>query len=341
MNRIAALMALFAASCVAPPAPGPADDAGGAPFTLQARPLALSTAELDGAQLGPFRFVSAAHLTAAGPGAAGFGGLSSLAREGEAWRAISDAGATLRFPLSIDGQGRITAFGVGAAAAGAIAPIRAPDARPLRGEAEVDAEGLTAAPDGGWFISLERHHRLLRIPRDSWAGPSMAGPPQTGFDGLAPNGGMEALERLADGRLLAIAEYGQTGQAGAPPYWLVAPAETAPAAPAGVFAVPDGFGVTEARVQGDLLWLLLRKFDPGTGRLDVKLQRCPLDGVVAGAPRCETALTLAPPFVMDNYEGLALLPDPAGRGTLFLVLSDDNFSATQRTLALTFLLPGG
>lgn len=340
MTRIAALMALLAASCATPPAPGPADDAGGAPFTLQVRPLAVSPAELDGAQLGPFRFVSAAHLTAAGPGAAGFGGLSSLAQDGDGWRAVSDNGAHLRFALPFDREGRITAFPAGADAAGVIAPIRGQDGAALEGAANVDAEGLAPAPDGGWFISLERNHRLLRIPRDGWAGPSVAGPPQTGFEGLEPNGGMEALERLSDGRLLAISEYGPSGQAGAPPYWLLAPFQNAPAAPAGRLVVPTGFGVTEARAQGDLLWLLLRKFDPGTGRLEVQLQRCPLITMLAGAPRCETALTLAPPFPLDNYEGLALLPDPAGRGTLFLILSDDNFSATQRTLALTFLLPG-
>jgi hypothetical protein len=303
------------------------------------RPVAVSPEELAGATLGRFQFLSAAQLTAAGPGAAGFGGLSAIARDGSRWLAVSDQGAVVRFPLKIDGQGRIAPFALGDEAAVEIIPLRGPDGAVLEGAANVDAEGLAPAPDGGWFVSLERNHRLLRYARGGLGAAAVAGPPQIGFEGLEPNGGMEALARLPDGRLLAAAEYGpQTGRA-APPYWLIAPFQREPAAPAGAFTIEGAFGITEAQVEGDRVWLLKRAFTAATGRLEMTLERCSLVTVLAGAPRCAVALALAPPFPMDNYEGLALLPDPAGRGTLFLILSDDNFSATQRTLALTFLLP--
>ena len=40
-------------------------------------------------------------------------------------------------------------------------------------------------------------------------------------------------------------------------------------------------------------------------------------------------------FNIDNMEGLAVRPDPAG-GAFLYVISDDNFSDIQRTLLLVF-----
>ena len=48
---------------------------------------------------------------------------------------------------------------------------------------------------------------------------------------------------------------------------------------------------------------------------------------------------LAPPYTVDNFEGLAVFPDKRG-GTIIYILSDDNFNPLQRTLLLQFRLPG-
>ena len=40
---------------------------------------------------------------------------------------------------------------------------------------------------------------------------------------------------------------------------------------------------------------------------------------------------------MDNFEGVAVAT-PAGGSTIVLIVSDDNFSALQRTLLLAFRL---
>ena len=48
---------------------------------------------------------------------------------------------------------------------------------------------------------------------------------------------------------------------------------------------------------------------------------------------------LVPPLSVDNFEGLAVHPDPAG-GWLIYLLSDDNFNPLQRTLLLQFHLAG-
>ena len=64
-----------------------------------------------------------------------------------------------------------------------------------------------------------------------------------------------------------------------------------------------------------------RQIKPGARMLDVELAR------------------LAPPYTVDNFEGLAVFPDKRG-GTIIYILSDDNFNPLQRTLLLQFRLPG-
>ena len=46
-------------------------------------------------------------------------------------------------------------------------------------------------------------------------------------------------------------------------------------------------------------------------------------------------LDLARPLTVDNFEGLAAVPAPDG-GVRFYLISDDNFSPSQRTLQLAF-----
>jgi hypothetical protein len=47
---------------------------------------------------------------------------------------------------------------------------------------------------------------------------------------------------------------------------------------------------------------------------------------------------LSPPLTVDNMEGLSVREAPDGKGVLLYVISDDNFSALQRTLLLQFRL---
>ena len=44
---------------------------------------------------------------------------------------------------------------------------------------------------------------------------------------------------------------------------------------------------------------------------------------------------MTPPMSVDNYEGVTVVPKGNGGWRLYL-LSDDNFSPTQRTLLLAF-----
>ena len=223
-------------------------------------------------------------------------------------------------------------------------PTRGPDGAPLSGSSNIDSEGLARTPEGR-MISFERNHRLLRVSNGAaFRGQaSLAGPQLTGFDGLEPNGGMEALVALPDGRYLASAEYGRGDQGPEtklkPPYWIFSLNQTGPIPPMGNFQNSGGFGVTEARVMDTDLWVLKREYDPATKINKARLERCPLAGVLASAPVCTLELALEPPFVMDNYEGMEIFKQ-AGTGDLyFYIMSDDNFSPDQRTIVLALKLP--
>jgi len=72
---------------------------------------------------------------------------------------------------------------------------------------------------------------------------------------------------------------------------------------------------------------LLRAFDQVRGNRN-SLQIFRGDNLIA-------RMDLARPLTVDNYEGLAAVPQANG-GFRFYLISDDNASATQRTLLLAF-----
>jgi hypothetical protein len=91
-----------------------------------------------------------------------------------------------------------------------------------------------------------------------------------------------------------------------------------------------GFGLVAARrlPQGRTAWLL-RAFNPIT-RSVIDLR------ITDGAGRVLDQMELREPLTVDNFEGLGAVPDKTGDGVRFYVISDDNFSKSQRTLLLAF-----
>ena len=91
---------------------------------------------------------------------------------------------------------------------------------------------------------------------------------------------------------------------------------------------PEEFGlVAIKRLPGMQTAYLLRAFDAARGnRISLQILR---------STTLVARMDMAPPMTMDNFEGLAAVPRPDGRVRFYLV-SDDNASATQRTLLLAF-----
>ncbi len=257
------------------------------------------------------------------------GGLSGIevAADGVTATAIRDDGLAVEFPLLFNADGRLSGIGaVRAAPLGGI-DFDAP-------KASRDSEALRRLPDGSWLVAYEGDHRVVRHP-PGWKGlqnepERLELPPAVAA--LPANKGIEAVAVSPDGDLVLIAEV--IGEDGLSPVWVrrdgawegrryhAAPAHS----PTDAVFLPNG----------DLL-VLERAFSLLLG-VRCRLARVPA-AEVAGKQTWEGQslgeVRPPEPEAPDNFEGLALLPGRDGRIGLIAV-SDDNFSALQRTLLLQF-----
>jgi hypothetical protein len=256
--------------------------------------------------------------------------------------ALSDRGAWFTARLDYDDAG--TLVGLSDARLAPMAP-------PSSGQSGVlfDPEAVIALPDGALLVATERKHRLLRYaPRDGEAAQALdldaerlatwrprALTPPKDFAAMARNSGIEALVRLEDGRVLAIEE-GREETPDAPSRaWLI-----------GLGGKTERLSVTRSArfrptdagilATGDLL-LLERRYTE-LGGVAARLRLIDKEAIRAGATLDGVEIaTLVPPINIDNMEALAIRATLDGR-TRLLLMSDDNFSALQRTLILQFEL---
>lgn len=266
------------------------------------------------------------------PDIEGFGGLSGLHVSEDARRlwAVSDRGDLMTGDLVYDGRGRLSDL-----RNIRIRPLVEEDGEAVSGKRS-DAEDLTRLSDGRWAVSFERWHRIELYPGDP-EGP--VGPPRRlrrpdGLEDAPGNGGVEALAALGDGRLLAIEE-GSERTAGRHRAWIggeegwkrLTYVGEAPYRPTAATALPGG----------DLL--VLERRASLLGGFGARIVRVPGDTLAPGAViEGREIARLEPPLSVDNFEGMAAVPEPDGGIRIFLV-SDDNFWALQRTLLMSFRLP--
>lgn len=260
-----------------------------------------------------------------------FGGLSALEVSADArtFLAISDRGQWLEAELVYDEAGALV--GVRNAR---MAPFVDRDGVVLAGPI-ADAESL-ALKDDLIFVGFEREHRIDVYRRDP-DGLIVFQRSLTSFgaeDGLDLNRGVEALAFSKSGALIALAESGDRDGAFG---WTV---DDDGIRKPFRWRRPTGFSPTGATMAGDDLLVVERAYSP-------------LLGVRARIVRADAA-TPAPGMVIegallaqfnamqdiDNFEGLSAREYSAGRTHLY-VLSDDNFSSTQKTLLTMFELADG
>jgi hypothetical protein len=220
----------------------------------------------------------------------------------------------------------------------AAGPLRDGAGRPLPPGRAADAESITRLPDGTWLVGFERWHRIRAYRRLDGPGAYVEAPP--GLDAAPPNGGLEALTLLADGRLLALTE--ELRPPGGPALrqgWLGRPGRWTPFA----WRPEPGFVPTDAAGLPDGGALVLeRRFTWLTG-FAARLVRVPPAALAAAGPgrvlAGEEVLRLdGDPWPAENWEGVAATRH-GGRVMLALV-ADDNGSALQRSLMLLFALDG-
>lgn len=297
------------------------------PVELHATPVALASGDPGQARLGRLQWRGGLRLEST---AAGFGGWSGLhvSPDGTALVAVGDEGRVLQARLHYDAAGNLDG-----ADEARLAALLDTHGQPLVGKVYQDAESLVHLADGSWVVGFERRHRLWRYPAD--AAPLGVAEPLAAPKDLyrAPeNGGIEALTALPDGRLVAITEefmvrerlrgWVRKGQRWQPFTY-----------PAQGLLRPSGMAVLPS---GDLL-VLERGYSPDAG-VTIRLRRVRTSALRKNATlEGDVLVQIQPPLTVDNFEGLAARRSASGE-TLVYLLSDDNFSANQRTLLLMFAL---
>ena len=202
----------------------------------------------------------------------------------------------------------------------------------LTGKEAGDSESLTRHSEGGWLVGFERNHRV-------WHYQTLAGPPEPtriepeGLLGpMEANRGLEAMATIEDTwtGCAESREGTQTGNcilSGGPDIDRSFVVGTTPAVRE-VGAVP-----TDADYGSDgALFVLLRNYSSDEGNIVgiQKVEFSPTDYSERELAVLETPLTV------DNFEGLAVREE--GERTFLYIVSDDNFSGSQRTLLMKFEL---
>jgi hypothetical protein len=286
------------------------------PSTLRFERLAASTPETWPAELklvGAWRLTSESHR---------FGGYSALlADEDGTLTAISDLGRTLR-------MGRPDRPGAPAPRFGRVR-------RPNPAYWNEDIESATADPKSGrrWY-GYENINEIRRFERGESGDSRGISPPAMRH--WSANGGAEAMARLPDGRFVVLAEDAPWLSAGGHAGLLFPSDPVDGAKPLEfTFRPPIGYDPSDmAALPDGRVVILLRIVDPlAPPFFRAMLAVADPADIAAGKDWPWRKLAdLAGPVPRDNYEGLAIAPDPDG-ATLW-VISDDNFARLQRTLLL-------
>ncbi|HEV3050576.1 MAG TPA: esterase-like activity of phytase family protein [Longimicrobium sp.] len=346
------LALLFAAACtpvaVVTQQPAEAESSWAARLDIQATPLPLNPQDPSQTVVGRLRYMGGVQLTSSDPR---FGGLSGLRWYDGQLLAVSDEGDFFRMTLEEQDERLVGVREV------RMRRLTGPDGQPLSGKAESDAEALELEWDGRWclgsdpcqpshaIVSFEGTNALwkYRLSNGLPDGAPTGVPQSTAWRRALPqNGGVEGM---AGGWMVSEQLREPDGSAsGRLTEWIRFPSgfcsHCDTPMPLGDpidsrempmnLPVSDGFAPTDAANSSGAIIVLQRRYSPEAGNAArvVRFRPEPGSGEITGL---ETLAEFLPPLTLDNFEGLA-----AGGGRFIYIVSDNNFSPTQRTLLLKF-----
>ena len=245
---------------------------------------------------------------------------------------ISDRGHWAEARLVLDG---LTPIGLQPIRHG---PLRDEAGKPIPRGFAGDAEALARLPDGTWLVAFERRHRIRAYRRLDGPGAYVAAPP--GLEAAPPNGGLESLAVLQDGRLFAIAEtFTPPDRPELRHAWLGVPGRWTP-----LYWQPAlGFHPTDGAILPDGRALVLERRFSLLGGFSARLVMTAPDALRSAREGAvlhgETILMLDDaPLPSENWEAVAVTR--FGDQTLVALISDDNESILQRSLLLLFAWRG-
>jgi hypothetical protein len=290
---------------------------------LEVRPVSLGDADDVAEALDGLVFVGGWALESSFASFASFGGLSGLKvlPDGNLL-AVSDAGALVSIPFDQEGlqpgdQATLTY-------------LNDADGEMLAGKSAADAEGLEVR-DGIALVSFERDHRVAAYGYDLCGSQARAvtlatmsaRPP--GLNGrMGDNAGAEAL--MLDGER-AVIGLESTTEGHGPVGEVRADGSVAFLSPLGIDASHTPLVGLDRSDQAQ--YSLHRAYNPITRRNSIRILSKRDDGASA------TLAVMAGGLTLDNFEGIAAQTLSNGRDRIFLI-SDDNFSDSQRTLLYVF-----
>lgn len=259
-----------------------------------------------------------------------FGGISgiSVSADGTGFLAITDKGMWLDGRIDSEGDRPTGLSNVTAT------PMLAGDGRTLAKAGRGDVESLARTADG-YVVGIERRQEIWAF---AGADPVQAPGKRILSGGELPklegNAGLEGLIAGPFG-IIAVAEHSPDNPNILPGFIFAPPGNPKPA---GSFTIEriDEFSATDLALADDgMVYLLERRFDMLRG-VAMRLRRFPLTDVKPGATiRGEVLIEANRLASIDNMEALAIHRNAAGE-TILTVMSDDNFSALQRTILLRF-----
>jgi hypothetical protein len=326
LSHVIAALALAACAQAQPAAP----EGGWQKIDVVSKPAAISARSGIGARYGALIFRGGVELKSSNPLFGGWSGLE-VGADGR-FIAISDQGSFLSGTTDTNEAGDLA--GVSDAKIGLMRDERGD---PLDGKDWQDAEDIALLHDGRYAVSFERHHRILiyDLAKNGPAGGAEKGPPVP--QDMAENEGIEALVQAPDGDLIAGREFSATHKPPTQFYKLKLDGSAMTSGPA---QVRRDYALVALRLLPDGDYIALERFYFPLLGSRTALMRYKAEGLTGVRPHLggPELANLKKPLAVDNFEGLAVVPRPDGGARLYII-SDDNFSASQRTLLYAFDLP--
>lgn len=302
--------------------------------TISAEPVALYPDDPDRTDLDALIYRGGLVLSSDDPAFGGFSAIG-MSEDGTRLIAVSDRGHWLTADLVYGEDDAPIAL-----ENARMAPLLSVEGLPLRGRM-ADAEGLAYQGDGVWLVSFERDHRVKAYAigtEGEFIGTAiperLAHPP--GAENFADNGSLEALAVQSGFAWVGVEYPSLDGTHTVIRYDLARPSEKPD-----VYAIrlTPGFGLVAFAELGEGGLIAVERFWQRDIGNRIRISRISEAAIIApvGQGEVEWLALMTPDMTVDNMEGAAVVTRE-GRQRLFLI-SDDNYSARQRTLLMSFDLP--